>query len=131
MTPEQTFVIAIVTAVMTSIATPIITGWWTHRKNDADADVSNAEAVEKIVKGGGEAVDTAMKLLEKYEKRNNELQAQIDELTRQVKKLTDKMDVSRKHIDYLESTLEKNKIEFHARPNELLDTGDRLKKANP
>lgn len=129
MTPEQIFVLSVVTALLTSMVTPIVTGWLGRHKTDSEADVNNAEAMEKIVKGGGEAVETAMKLLDKYEKKNNELQAQIDELTRQLKRLNEKVEVSRKHIDYLETTLQKNDIEFLPRPNELTDTADRLKKA--
>lgn len=129
MTPSEGFFLAFLTAILTSIVAPLVTGWLARRRTDAEADVGNAEAMQKIVAGGGEAVETAIKLLEKYERQNNELQNQIDDLRKQLKKLTEKVEVSRKHIDYLEATLQKNNIEFAPRPNELLDTGDRITKA--
>jgi uncharacterized coiled-coil protein SlyX len=141
MTPNQEFVLSILVSILTITITPLIVAYINRRKTTSEINVDYAAAAKTLVEGSSDAVEVVTRLLERYEEgdkiktaRINELEArltsiQLDEGQRTAK-MQRRIDALTRRMEYLEQTLKESSIPFEPRPDDLMDTGERLKKAN-
>ena len=106
MTPEQTFILALVTAVVTSILAPLVKAW-------VDRNKTMAEYGNEIAAGGVAAVNAMEKVLDKYEKKIADLESEIALLTQRQTERTKEMEDLQVRIqaDLMETNHLKHEVE--------------------
>lgn len=140
MTPNQQFILSILVSILTITITPLIVTYMNRRKVSSEINVDYAAAAKTLVEGSSDAVEVVTRLLERYEEGDKIKTAKISELearltsmqmddAARITKMQRRIDALNRRMEYLEKTLMESDIPFEPRPDDLLDTGDRLEKA--
>jgi uncharacterized coiled-coil protein SlyX len=140
MTPNQQFILSILVSILTITITPLIVAYLNRRKTNSEVNVDYAAAAKTLVEGSSDAVEVVTRLLERFEEgdkiktaRINELEARLTAMqlddSQRTAKMQRRVDALTRRMEYLEKTLMESDIPFEPRPDDLLDTGERMKKA--
>jgi hypothetical protein len=82
MTPEQTFLAAVLGSLMMligALASPLIVQWFGRRKAKTDSDLNIGESAKAIAEGGETAVNAMREVLTFYKARIDEMEKSLSE----------------------------------------------------
>lgn len=148
MTEETKEFALIIIAFVTGVVVPIVNTWIQNKRKEktkTETALDIAEAANKMVAGGTEAVEAMKGVLDIFEERNKQ---QVEEIRQQrleiinlkaaitalqidkvaeTAKLTAKIEAQDDYINLIVSILRQNNIQVPEKPDVLKDTGQKIK----